>query len=203
MAAATGEGLRRAGRCIDSRSQSSRGSRPVEANKAERDLLMPCNCKSYEPIELDRESINRRIKESKSIKKHLRSVAENSTLGIALLQCPECEQFWQSGHEWNFSAQEYFFQVPPIEASDWLKEPYRQPAAMMIFDAVMANFFARSTLEPTDKLCRESGCEMPAVRHSVHCKEHHIAALRKAKLLPMPPVGRLFPPYHLVAENDY
>jgi len=106
---------------------------------------MPCDCAQYQPIELDRKSINRRIKESRSIRKRLTQIAEDRGLRLFLFRCPDCGQFWQSGHEWNFADQEYLFHVPPIEIAEWQREPYQQPAAMMIYSAVMRDFVARCT----------------------------------------------------------
>lgn len=154
-----------------------------------------CSCASFGPIELNRASITRRIRESKSIRQHLELLATDSELRIYLFRCPTCGQLWQSGHEWNFGDQEYLFQVPPIANSDWLSEPYAQPAAMMIATAVMKRFFAQNKFEPSDHSCRTPDCLEKAIRMSVHCRRHHIEALRRAKLLPQVPIGRIFPPY--------
>jgi hypothetical protein len=67
---------------------------------------MSCNCAQFQPIELDRESISRRIKQSPSIRKHLTQIAENAELRLYLFRCPDCGQLWQSGHEWSFADQE-------------------------------------------------------------------------------------------------
>ena len=156
---------------------------------------MPCDCSQFEPIELDRKSINRRIKQSPEIRKRLTQIAEHTDLSVYLFQCPECNQFWQSGHEWNFGDREYLFHVPPIEIGEWHREPYRQPAAMMIYSSVMARFFADATFEPTDSQCRAPNCTEYAVRFSVFCRDHHIDSLRASGRLVKKPVGRLFPPY--------
>jgi hypothetical protein len=156
---------------------------------------MPCDCSTIMPVELDRESINRRIKESSAIRKNLTQVAENAGLRLYLFKCPECGQFWQSGHEWNFADREYLFQVPAVEVADWQNEPYRQPAAMMIWSAVMRDFFSRSKFEDSEAPCRTHGCTAKAVRLSVFCRDHHIKSLQQQGVLPKNPIGRLFPPY--------
>lgn len=157
---------------------------------------MPCDCAEYPPIELDRKSINRRIKQSKAIRKRLTQIAENTSLRLYLFRCPECGQYWQSGHEWNFAAQEYLFHVPPIEIADWQSEPYKQPAAMMIYSARMSDFCARTPFEPSDSPCRAEGCPEKAIRFSVFCRDHHIESLQRRQQLPKAPVGRMFPPYY-------
>ena len=158
---------------------------------------MPCDCVQYQPIELDRQSITRRIKESTAIRKWLTKVAENADLRLRLFHCPECGQFWQSGHEWNFADKDYLFHVPPIDVADWQNEPYQQPAAMMIYSAVMRNFFARANFETCDSPCRAEGCIEPALRLSVFCRDDHIKSLQQEGRLPKNPIGRLFPPYYV------
>ena len=157
---------------------------------------MSCDCAKFQPIELDRQSITRRIKQSPAIRKRLTQIAEHTALRLSLFRCLDCGQLWQSGHEWNFADREYLFHVPPIEVSDWEREPYMQPAAMMVYSAVMRDFFARCKFEPGDALCRADGCRARAIRFSVFCREHHIESLERLRQLPKKPIGRIFPPYH-------
>jgi hypothetical protein len=157
---------------------------------------MSCNCAEYGPIELDRKSITRRIRQSRAIRKRLALVADHEGLGVSLLRCADCGQFWQSGHEWNFADREYLFHVPMVEVEDWQREPYRQPASMMIYSAVMSDFIERSAFEDSDSPCRSEACAKQAVSGSVYCLEHHIRSLRELGMLPQPPVGRIFPPYY-------
>ena len=149
---------------------------------------MTCDCTQFQPIELERASINRRIKQSAAIRKRLTQIAEHPDLRLYLFRCPDCGQLWQSGHEWNFADREYLFHVPPIEVADWQREPYQQPAAMMIHSAVMRDFCARATFETGDSPCRAEGCTQRALRLSVFCREHHIELLQKRGQLPKKPV---------------
>jgi hypothetical protein len=158
---------------------------------------MPCDCAEFQPIELDRRSITRRIKQSPPIRKRLTRIAENAETRLGLFRCPERGQLWQSGHEWHFADREYLFHVPPIEVTDWLIEPYQQPAAMFTYSAAMEIFCARATFEARDSPCRADGCAQRAIRLSVFCREHHIESLQQAGRLPKKPVGRLFPPYYV------
>lgn len=157
---------------------------------------MSCDCIQFLPIELNRKSITRRIKESPEIRKRLELIAEHAGLRLYLFRCAACGQFWQTGHEWNFADREYLFHVPPTEIEDWQREPYQQPAAMMIFSAVMTDFFALNTFETGTSACRSLGCEEMAIRFSVLCLTHHIESLRNLRQLPQPPLGRMFPPYY-------
>jgi hypothetical protein len=158
---------------------------------------MACDCAKFQPIELDRESITRRINESPALRKRLIQIAEHSEWRLHLFRCPECGQLWQSGREWNFQDQEYLFQVPAIEIADWQREPYGQPAAMMIYSAVMGKYCARSSSELSDSTCRSEGCSKRAIRFSIFCFKHHIESLQKLGQLPKEPRGRLFPPYYV------
>lgn len=162
---------------------------------------MSCDCAQYQPIELDRQSITRRIKQSPSIRKRLTQIAEYSDLRLYLFRCPDCGQIWQSGHEWNFADREYLFHVPPIDVEEWQREPYHQPAAMMIYSAVMQNFFARGKFETCDSTCRANGCTQRALQLSVFCRDHQIESLQRQGRLPKKPVGRLFPPYYVASQD--
>ena len=162
---------------------------------------MSCDCAQFQPLELDRQSITRRIKQTPTIRKQLTQIAENSELRLFLFRCPVCGQLWQSGHEWNFADQEYLFQVPPVEVADWQSEPYQQPAAMMIYSAVMRDFFARSKFETGDSTCRAAACGRQALRLSVFCRDHQIESLQQGGRLPKNPTGRLFLPYYVEAPD--
>ena len=159
-------------------------------------MTVPCSCAKFTPIELKREAIDQRIKESPSIKKRLKPLAKIDSQRLSLYQCPQCGQLWQSGHEWNFGDKDYLFHVPGIEASDWVQEPYAQPAAMMIYSAMMETFMSQNSFTPTSRQCKSNGCNEHAIDKSVLCKAHHIESLQKFHMLPQPPSGRIFPPYH-------
>jgi len=70
-----------------------------------------------------------------------------------------------------------------------------QPAAWMIYGALMQPYYAKTTFEPSDKPCGVAGCAQRAVRFSGVCEPHHIEQLQQFGMLPKRPVGRLFPPY--------
>ena len=127
--------------------------------------------------------------------KSLVLLAENAELWLKLLQCPDCRQYWQSGHEWSFRDKEYVFQVPDVEVDEWLKEPYAQPAALMLYSAVMETYFERTTFEESSNQCRVEDCKEKAIKLSACCQQHYIAQLQRADLLPEFPTGKLFPPY--------
>lgn len=157
---------------------------------------MPCDdCQRYDPLPLDRKSITKRIKESRTLKKRLTMITEDRDRGIALFRCPVCEETWQSGREWHFANAEYLFRVPSITIEDWQQEHYRQPAAMMLYTARMTDFVAKLKQENSADRCRTDGCPHQALARSVFCMDHHIESLQESGMLPGPPSGRLFPPY--------
>jgi hypothetical protein len=54
--------------------------------------MATCDCAKFKPLELDRRSFTRRMKESPALLKRLVPLAENSELRVALSRCPECGQ---------------------------------------------------------------------------------------------------------------
>ncbi|MBA4147938.1 MAG: hypothetical protein H0X66_07455 [Verrucomicrobia bacterium] len=144
---------------------------------------------------LDRNAISKRIKQSKALKKRLQILNEDVELGISLFRCPLCGEVWQSGREWNFANEEYLFRVPAITAEEWQREHYQQPAAMMIYTAMMADYHLRPFTPSSDK-CRAEGCEERASTLGVFCRRHQVEELQRLGQLPKPPSGKLFPPYY-------
>ena len=156
---------------------------------------MDCICSQFPPLDLDRRSIRKRLKATSVILKPMGLLAESETAGLKLLQCPHCAQHWQTGREWNFGNGEYAYQVPAIKVADWLQEPYMQPAAWMIYKAMMEPYYAKNTFEPSEKSCAVAQCPNQAIKFSGVCEQHHIEQLQQFGMLPKRPAGRLFPPY--------
>ena len=157
---------------------------------------MACKCAKYPALPFLRDAITRRIRETKGILPRLTLLETNSQDRLRLYVCEACGQYWQTGHEWNFGDREYIFQVPAIESSEWLREPYRQPAAMLIFTAAMTDFFEKNSFEEGDARCREEGCANRAMKQGLFCIDHHVEQLRAVRILPAVPAGRIFPPYY-------
>ena len=155
-----------------------------------------CDCANYPHLTLDRKAISTRIKQSKSLKMRLQVVADDAPLAIALYRCPACGETWQSGREWNFANEEYLFRVPAASAEDWQREHYRQPAAMMIYSAMMKQHYERVRFSPSTDKCAAEGCGELASKVGMFCQRHQIESLQKSGLLPSPPKGKLFPPYY-------
>ena len=156
---------------------------------------MHCKCSQYQPIAPNRKSINKRIKETKEIKKGLVLLAENKSREVELYRCPVCGQLWQSGHDWKKGYQEYLFQVPEIDVAKWKAKSYVEPAALMLYMVMMENYLEQNTVEASSNPCRAQGCKERAIKMSVFCEKHHIKQLQKVGLLPERPKGRRFPPY--------
>ncbi|HYK06092.1 MAG TPA: hypothetical protein VE974_30395 [Thermoanaerobaculia bacterium] len=142
-----------------------------------------------------RDAIKRRIRETKRLLARLSLLETNAQLQLRLYICAVCGQYWQTGHEWNFGDREYIFRVPAIESSEWLREPYCQPAAMLIYSAAMENFFARNSFEDGDAPCREEACANRSMKQGFFCLDHHLEQLRAVRILPPTPPGRIFAPY--------
>ena len=156
---------------------------------------MKCECKKYVHLELYREEITERIKESKLLKRRFEVIAEREVGAQRLFKCPECEQYWQSSWAWNWGDKEFLFKVPNIEPDKWLADPYVQPDLLMLYSASIQNYLAKNTFVEKEAECRAVDCKNRAVQHSVFCFKHHIESLQKADALPKLPQGRWFAPY--------
>jgi hypothetical protein len=153
-----------------------------------------CSCEKYLPLELSRDEIDKRIKESNKIKKHL-DLKSKSSNGSLLFECRICKEYWQLNSAWNWDGKDYLFKVPCINLKEWMENPYMSPADMMIYSASIETYFEKNKLIDSDKLCKIENCNKKAILKDVLCKEHFIKNLQKFGLLPDPPSGRLFEPY--------
>ena len=153
---------------------------------------MNCECSEYEPIELDRKSIRKRINETKTLKKLLEFVAEyqKENTGHKLLRCAECGQFWQASRAWNVGAEEYLFKVPVVSVEDWLAEPYMKPDDLMMCGIGNQEVLSQDFLA-TDRLCKKEACDNRAIQYHILCKEHYLQEYLKF------PEGRIFLPYRI------
>ena len=153
-----------------------------------------CKCKEYSHLELSREIISNRIKETKEIKKNLEYLAKSET-GNHLYKCKYCNQLWQLSSAWNWGGKDYVFKIPKIEIEEWKKEPFMSPAEMIIFSALMKSYFERTELKESENLCKRESCENKAILKDVLCKKHLIESLQKIGNLPQKPEGKIFEPY--------
>ena len=62
---------------------------------------MFCDCEKYGHLELYREAIDKRIKETKRIRKNLEQIGSQQNGYFILWKCSKCNQFWQSSSAWN------------------------------------------------------------------------------------------------------
>jgi hypothetical protein len=154
-----------------------------------------CDCAQYSPLELLRDAVDDRIRASKSLRKRLEMIAEDSSGEHRLYECPDCATVWQRSLAWNWGNKEYLFVVPAISLPDWQELPYVQPDELLIFAAVLGQFFEQQKFEASGSVCRADGCGRPAVKMSVFCLHHHVVSLQSARMLPRDPVGRWFSPY--------
>jgi hypothetical protein len=153
-----------------------------------------CACAKYPPLELSRDQIDKRIKATKNILRHL-DLRGESPKGHSLFQCKSCKQFWQLSNAWNWGGKNYLFKVPDIETSDWIDNPYISPADMTIYSASMEEYFRKNKFKESDNACKIENCNKKSLSNNVLCKEHFIESLQKIGLLPQPLQGRMFAPY--------
>ena len=156
---------------------------------------MTCSCALALPLELTRESISKRSKESRKLRRALSPVADHPDREHQLLRCVNCGRFWQRASAWNWGAKEYFFVVPPIEVAEWRERPFVDPDELLLWAVTLDRFVRGGGIRSGSSTCREAGCERMAIDHSVLCLRHHIENLQSVRALPQTPSGRFFPPY--------
>ena len=154
-----------------------------------------CSCGSFRDLELIRRDISKRAKESRQLKKTLDLVCCHSDAEHKLYQCKGCGKLWQGSRAWNWGNEEYLFIVPPIAVADWQQEVFVQPDELLIFLAVIGEFWDKNRFDLSDEWCRAERCRNKSIVNSVLCLRHHLESLQRAHMLPATPVGRWFPPY--------
>lgn len=154
-----------------------------------------CNCGSYHPLELTREQITTRIKQTKSIVATLEKLSKPAN-GSILYRCKICGQFWQKSIAWNWNGNSYMFQVPEIDVRDWEVEQFISPADILIYSARMDSYFKENVFTESKENCRVENCPNKSIQGDVVCKKHFVENLQKIGLLPKNLTGRMFDPYH-------
>ncbi|MFT7604992.1 MAG: hypothetical protein ACI8VT_002585 [Saprospiraceae bacterium] len=130
-----------------------------------------CTCENYSALELSRDEISKRIKESKKIIKHL-EIKSKAKKGNHLYQCEFCQQLWQLSNAWNWGGKNYLFKVPKTKIEDWNENPFMHPADMLIFSAAMQTYEEKHKLTDSEKKCRRENCNQNAILADVLCKKH-------------------------------
>jgi hypothetical protein len=156
--------------------------------------MSTCDCRNYADLELTRSAVSRRIRETKRLENRLELV-HDSEAEHRLYRCPVCTQLWQCNRAWNWENNAYLFRVPSISLVEWLAEPFQAPDEMLIYSAVMSDFFEKNDFSDGDRPCQSPNCPRLAARRVAHCVQHHVESLQKLGNLPKEPTGRLFPPY--------
>src|SRR3712207_5349995 len=98
--------------------------------------MQNCGCPLYGDLPLTRDSVKRRIGETRIIKQYLRAAERHPEGEHLLLKCRVCGQLWQSSRAWNFGDQEYVFKVPATRETEWIIEPYVQPDELVYYVAM-------------------------------------------------------------------
>lgn len=156
---------------------------------------MTCECEIFCALELDRDAVTERIRETRKIRRRLTLVAEQPAGEHKLYKCDRCGQMWQISRAWNWGNYRYAFKVPTIQIDEWISEPYIQPDELFLFNAMMENFMGKNQFVKSDAKCKVNGCQQFANQYSVFCLEHHIESLQRAGALPGMPEGKWFLPY--------
>ncbi len=156
---------------------------------------MSCGCTKFGPIELYRDEVSTRIKETTELTQEFETIARHNGGEHKLLKCSMCDQYWQISRAWNWGNDEYLFKVPRIQSDEWLKEPYVQPDELLIYNSMMQDYIQKNNFVEKETECQADGCRNRAVRFSIFCVEDHIKSLQNAGVLPKTVQGRWFAPY--------
>lgn len=128
-------------------------------------------------LEFSRDSISKRAKETPSIIKGLRLLAEHSDKEHRLYKNDQTGEFWQYSNAWNWGAKPYCFIVPDIDPEVWCQERYVDPDELLIYGASMRDYLAVLSNRALPNL------------------GEHIRMLQRIRTLPQDPEGRWFGPY--------
>ncbi|MGI8387811.1 hypothetical protein [Robertmurraya sp. P23] len=156
---------------------------------------MKCVCDNYKDLDLQRNDISKRIKESKLLKTHLKTIVKPKNSKDKLYQCDICNQFWQGSFAWNFGNVEYLFKVPFTEIVEWENEHYIAPDKILIYLALMERYLKENAFRTSNHVCKKENCFNKSLEGVNFCLEHHIKSLQNIGNLPKEPQGELFPPY--------
>lgn len=155
-----------------------------------------CNCDKFSDLELSRNFISKRIKQSNKIEKTLDFLSK-SEKGHHLYKCNFCNQLWQLSIAWNWDGKDYLFKIPQTEINKWNETPFVSPADMIIYSAIMDSYFEKHKLVESENICKRDSCKNKAILEDVLCKYHFIESLQKIGTLPKFPEGKIFKPYKI------
>jgi len=154
-----------------------------------------CSCASYKDLELLRDDITTRIKQTKKLRPSLQRIDGAEGKRDALYKCESCGQLWQDSIAWGWDTEDdarYLFRVPTVSVGEWIRLPFVRPHELLAFAAAVERVTEGMTEK--DEPCQTIGCTRRAVTHSVFCLRHHIESLQKIRSVQLLS-GRWFPPY--------
>jgi hypothetical protein len=155
-----------------------------------------CGCASYKDLELLRDDVTTRIKQTKKLRPSLQRIDGTDDKRDALYKCECCGQLWQDSYAWGWDTEDdprYLFRVPTVSVSEWIQLPFVRPHELLVFAADIERITEGMTEK--DEPCQTIWCTRKAVTHSVFCLRHHIESLQKLRSVPLLS-GRWFPPYN-------
>lgn len=152
-------------------------------------------CSNFSDLKADRQSVSKRIKETKQLKKTLSLLVKHPDGENSLYRCGDCGQYWQGTRAWNWGNDEYVFKVPEIGLEVWEDEPFVQPDELIVYIGAMQHYINNLRPEDSNSKCQVDGCGKNSIKLSVYCLEHHIESLQRIGNLPKKPQGNVFPPY--------
>jgi hypothetical protein len=144
---------------------------------------MGCPCASYTAPLKDLKEVRSRAQATDELLRQLVPLANHPPSWRALYRCPDCGTHWQSSFFESYrmgSGDQIFYQVPPIDPSEWLRHPF--PDA--VTNAELNSFFNSLPPETGPEKCRVPECDHQRISQSVFCRLHHLDQLQNADIKP-------------------
>ncbi len=157
-----------------------------------------CRCHTYSDLQLNIESIEKRMLEFKDMRSQLKQitqkVVEPGWEHYRLYKCEICGQLWQGCLTTIIDDGWYLFCIPSTTQKVWKEKPFVCPDAIVGYLSDRKEYLSQE-FQYKNEECKTNGCSKPAIVGSVHCELHQFESLSNSGLLRKQPKGRWFGSY--------
>jgi hypothetical protein len=90
----------------------------------------PCSCASYKDLELLRDDVTTRIRQTKKLRQSFQRINGTEGKRDVLYKCMSCGQLWQDSVAWGWDTEDdprYLFRVPTVSVNEWIQLPFVRP----------------------------------------------------------------------------
>jgi hypothetical protein len=161
-------------------------------------LKSQCYCRSHGDLQLNIESIEKRMREFKDMRFRLKQIAqkvvEPGWEHYRLYKCETCGQLWQGCLSTIIDGGWYLFCIPSTTQKAWKEKPFVCPDTIVGY-LNDRNEYLSQEFQYKNEECKTIGCSRPAIVGSVHCELHQFESLSRSGVVRKQPKGRWFGPY--------